>query len=103
MHYFIKKQRLDERLLATPQFYPGADPQIGNHCSERIHLLDFGCIWDTLQVSLEHQDFGVFLFQDGDQVVQESDVPANTQMNSTLSRTNFQRSQCVKTCNILLL
>lgn len=68
--------------LASPQFNPGADHQIVNHFSKRLHLLDFGCLWDTLQVSLEHQDFGVFLFQDGDQVVQESDVSANTQTNN---------------------
>lgn len=40
------------------------------------HLLDFGCLRDGLQVLLEHQDFGVFLLQDGDQVVQQSDVSA---------------------------
>lgn len=43
------------------------------------HLLDFGSYCDALQVLLEHQDFGVFLLQDGDQVVQESDVSANTE------------------------
>lgn len=40
------------------------------------HLLDFSRLWDGLQVLLEHQDFGVFLLQDGDQVVQQSDVSA---------------------------
>lgn len=42
----------------------------------RGHRLDFGCLWDGLQVLLEHQDFGIFLLQDGDQVVQQSDVSA---------------------------
>lgn len=43
------------------------------------HLLDFGSHCDALQVLLEHQDFGVFLLQDGDQVVEESDVSADTE------------------------
>lgn len=61
----------------------------GKHISEAVvcpaagslqcHLLDFGSLGDTLQVLLEHQDFGVFLLQDGDQVVQESDVSAITE------------------------
>lgn len=42
----------------------------------RDHPLDFSCLWDGLQVLLEHQNFGVFLLQDGDQVVQQSDVSA---------------------------
>lgn len=42
----------------------------------RGHSLDFGCLWDGLQVLLEHQDFGILLLQDGDQVVQQGDVPA---------------------------
>lgn len=48
----------------------------------RLHLLDFGCLWDTLQVFLEHQDFGIFLLQNGDQVVQESDVSTNAQRHT---------------------
>lgn len=46
-----------------------------------LYLLDFGCLWDTLQVLLELQDFGIFLLQDGDQIVQQSNVSANTQQN----------------------
>lgn len=41
------------------------------------HLLDFGRLGDALQVVLEGQDFGIFLLQDGDQVVQQSDVSKN--------------------------
>lgn len=47
--------------------------------SPQCHLLDFGSLCDALQVLLEHQDFGVFLLQDGDQVVQQSDVSAHTE------------------------
>lgn len=43
-----------------------------------LHLLDFGCLRDALQILLEQQDFGVFLLQNGDQVVQQSDVPVTT-------------------------
>lgn len=46
---------------------------MGKNSSKR-HLLDFGCLRDALQVVLERQDFGIFLLQDGDQVVQQSDV-----------------------------
>lgn len=46
-------------------------------------LLDFGCLWDTLQILLEHQDFGVFLLQNSDQVVQQSDVSANREAEWT--------------------
>lgn len=41
---------------------------------DECHLLDFGGLWDSLQIFLEHQDFGVFLLKNGDQVVQQSDV-----------------------------
>lgn len=44
-----------------------------------FHLLDFGCLGDALQILLEQQDFGVFLLQNGDQVVQESDISVTTQ------------------------
>lgn len=41
---------------------------------DQCHLLDFGGLCDSLQIFLEHQDFGVFLLKNGDQVVQQSDV-----------------------------
>lgn len=61
--------------------------------SPQLHLLDFSGLWETLQVLLERQHFGVFLLQDGYQVVQESDVPAN---RDTLRRTDLQGSERVK-------
>lgn len=48
---------------------------VGEAAACRGRSLDFGCLWDGLQVLLEHQDFGILLLQDGDQVVQQSDVP----------------------------
>lgn len=56
-------------------FKPNEEPVSGAAACPG-HLLDLSRLWDALQVLLEHQDPGVFLLQDGDQVVQQSDVSA---------------------------
>lgn len=38
-------------------------------------LLDFGCLWDVSQLLVQAEDFGIFLFHDSDEIVQQGDVP----------------------------
>lgn len=38
-------------------------------------LLDFGCLRDVPQLLVQAEDFGVFLFHDSDEIVQQGDVP----------------------------
>lgn len=53
-------------------------------CPLKPCLLDFGCLWDVSQLLVQAEDFGVFLFHDSDEIVQQGDVP----------RREGQRSQC---------
>lgn len=38
-------------------------------------LLDFGCLRDVSQLLVQAEDFGIFLFNDSDEIVQKGDVP----------------------------
>jgi len=38
-------------------------------------LLDFGCLWDVSQLLMQAEDFGIFLFNNSDEIVQKSNVP----------------------------
>lgn len=53
-------------------------------CPLKACLLDFGCLWDVSQLLVQAEDFGVFLFHDSDEIVQQGDVP----------RREGQRGQC---------
>jgi len=47
-------------------------------------LLDFGCLRDVSQLLVQAEDFGVFLFNNSDEIMQKGDVP----------RREEQRGQC---------
>ena len=38
-------------------------------------LLDFGCLRNVSQLLMQAEDFGIFLFNDSDEIVQKGDVP----------------------------
>lgn len=64
-------------------------------CHLKPCLLDFGCLWDVSQLLVQVEDFGVFLFHDSDEIVQQGDVPRREEQRgqggSTLGSSLFRQ------------
>ncbi len=61
------------------------------------YILDFGCFWHVVQILMNQADFRVLLLQNGNQVVQQSDVPIekHSLCNHTAGRSLIYRTEAL--------